>query len=172
MPRKTHNDRLDIPPLELECMKQLWILGAATVHQVRAELLPTRPLAYTTVMTLMDRLARKGLAEREKRGRAYLYRPLLAEQSARDFALDRLTRNFFRGSRDALREYLGGDSRGEPSTLAALSASHALPVTASVQAPPTSTGVRKRPPTARSTPAEVATARRAPSDDSIDPALL
>ncbi|HEV2178301.1 MAG TPA: BlaI/MecI/CopY family transcriptional regulator [Terriglobia bacterium] len=156
MPRKTHNHRLDIPPLELECMKQLWTLGSATVHQVRAELLPTRPLAYTTVMTLMDRLARKGLAEREKRGRAYLYRPVLAEQSARDFALDRLTRNFFRGSRDSLREYLAGNGGGEPSAMP--------PSSTDAAAEPTATAPRRAKPAPR--------ARPSPAEDTIDPSLL
>jgi BlaI family transcriptional regulator, penicillinase repressor len=106
MARKTRNHRLDLPPLELDCMRALWALGQATVHEVRARLFPERPLAYTTVMTVMDHLRGKGLVEREKRGRPYVYRPLVTEDAVREHALDRLTRNFFVSSRDQLRNYL------------------------------------------------------------------
>ena len=87
-------------------MRALWALGQATVHEVRARLFPERPLAYTTVLTVMDHLRGKGLVEREKRGRPYLYRPLVTEEAVREHALDRLTRNFFVSSRDQLRNYL------------------------------------------------------------------
>jgi predicted transcriptional regulator len=113
MPRKTHNHQLDVPPLELDCMRMLWALGQATVHEIRARLLPERPLAYTTVMTVMDHLTQKGMAGREKRGRAFVYRPLVSEQAVRERAIDRLTRNFFLNSRDRLRSYLGGEARAD-----------------------------------------------------------
>ena len=106
MARKTHNHRLDLPALELDCMRVLWALGEGTVHAIRARLLPDRALAYTTVLTVMDHLARKGLVGREKRGRAFVYRPLVTEHEVREHALDRLARNFFVSSRDRLRSYL------------------------------------------------------------------
>jgi BlaI family transcriptional regulator, penicillinase repressor len=106
MPRKTHNHRLDLPPLELDCMRALWGLGQATVHDVRARLLPERSLAYTTVMTVMDHLRGKGMVERARNGRCYLYRPLVTEEVVREHALDRLARNFFVNSRDKLMNYL------------------------------------------------------------------
>ena len=43
-----------------------------------------RPRAYTTIMTIMDRLARKGVVERRKVSRAYVYRPNLSAEQARD----------------------------------------------------------------------------------------
>lgn len=110
MPRKSHNNRLDVPPLELDCMRVLWALGQATVHEIRASLFPDRPLAYTTVMTVMDHLARKGMASREKRARAFVYRALVSEKAVCERAIDRLTRNFFLGSRDRLRSYLGPET--------------------------------------------------------------
>ncbi len=106
MARKTRNHRLNLPPLELRCMKALWALGAGTVHEIRSQLLSERALAYTTVLTLMDRLARKGIVEREKHGRAHLYRPLVAEERILEQALARLLGDFFRGSREELRHYL------------------------------------------------------------------
>ncbi len=87
-------------------MKALWDLGRGTVHEIRARLFPKRPLAYTTVMTVMDRLARKGIVGREKRGRAHLYRPSIGEDPIRERAIARLVENFFQGSRERLGQYL------------------------------------------------------------------
>jgi predicted transcriptional regulator len=62
------------PPLhelESEIMEQVWDLGEATVHAVRDALnaRSEKHRAYTTVMTVMERLATKGLLRRERRGR-------------------------------------------------------------------------------------------------------
>ena len=100
------NSGLHLPPLELECLQALWALGQGTVQQLHAHLLPSRPLAYTTVMTVMDRLTRKGMVGREKCGRAHLYRPQVAEEGLRQDALNRLLKDFFGGSREELLGYL------------------------------------------------------------------
>ena len=61
--------------LERAVMDVLWDRGApATVREV-ADALAARELAYTTVMTVLDRLAGKGMVERERAGRAWSYRP-------------------------------------------------------------------------------------------------
>lgn len=55
-------------------MDQLWrTAGTQSVREVHAALGRDRDLAYTTVMTVLDRLAKKGLVERERDGRAYRY---------------------------------------------------------------------------------------------------
>ncbi len=106
MARKSRNHHFDLPPLELRCLAALWDAGQATVHEIRAQLLPSRPLAYTTVMTVMDRLARKGVVEREKRGRAHLYRPAVTREAISEHALQQMVENFFRGSYDELIRHL------------------------------------------------------------------
>ncbi len=111
MARKSHHHRFDLPSLELACMKALWALGTGTVHEIRARLLAERSLAYTTVLTLMDRLTRKGVVTRQKRGRAHVYRPLVSEEQVRHQALDRLVGHFFQGSRLRLRQYLEAGGR-------------------------------------------------------------
>jgi predicted transcriptional regulator len=93
---------LDLAPLELDCMNTLWPIGEATVRQIREGLAPRRARAYTTIMTIMDRLARKGVVERKKTGRAYVYRPRLSAQEARTHALAQVLDNFFGGSKEAL----------------------------------------------------------------------
>lgn len=137
-------------------MKALWALGEATVEDIRARLLPARPLAYTTVLTVMDRLARKGVAQRRKRGRAHLYSSAVAGESVREHALDRLVENFFDGSREQLRDHLAGASaRGFKPP-----AHEAKPV------PRAESGAEAK-------PQRVAKPQRAaPVAESIDPALL
>ncbi len=97
---------LGLAPLELECMNMLWPMGQATVREIRDRLTPRRARAYTTIMTIMDRLARKGVVERRKAGRAYLYRPKLAAADARSQAVAQIVENFFGGSTAALLEHL------------------------------------------------------------------
>jgi len=98
-------------------MKALWALEKATVHEIRAQLLPERPLAYTTVMTVMGRLVRKGVAEREKHGRSHLYRPLVSEDSVRQHVLNQFVETFFRGSRDELRRHLENGTKAARQTV-------------------------------------------------------
>ena len=47
-------------------MNTLWPIGEATVREIRDLLAARRPRAYTTIMTIMDRLARKGVVERAR----------------------------------------------------------------------------------------------------------
>jgi predicted transcriptional regulator len=100
---------LDLAPLELDCMNTLWPVGEATVREIRDGLAPRRARAYTTIMTIMDRLARKGIVERRKSGRAYVYRPKLTAEEARGQALGQVLEKFFGGSKQALLEQLGND---------------------------------------------------------------
>jgi predicted transcriptional regulator len=59
--------------LELTVLRILWDRGESNVHDVAARL--ERPLAYTTVMTTLDRLFKKGLLARRKGDRAFFYSP-------------------------------------------------------------------------------------------------
>jgi predicted transcriptional regulator len=95
----------ELPPrLELECLKALWGLGEANVRDVQTSL--ARSLAYTTVMTVLDRLARRGCVERRKVGRGFVYSAVLTRDSVRRVALDDLIHCFFDGSEESLRHYL------------------------------------------------------------------
>src|ERR1700676_1412087 len=98
---------LDLAPLELDCMKTLWPMGEGTVREIRDHLAERLPRAYTTIMTIMDRLARKGVVERRKVNRAYVYRPNLSSEQARAQALGQVLHDFFGGSKEALVAQLG-----------------------------------------------------------------
>jgi len=89
--------------LELDCMKVLWKYPGSSVAQVRAGL--QRPLAYTTVMTVLDRMSAKGLVARRKNGRAYLYTAALDQETARRSAVSRLAARFFDNDLSALVRY-------------------------------------------------------------------
>ena len=67
--------------LEADVMEAIWALGRATVHDVHERLAAAdRDVAYTTVMTVMSRLADKGLLERRTEGAAYVYVPAASKE--------------------------------------------------------------------------------------------
>jgi BlaI family transcriptional regulator, penicillinase repressor len=101
---------LDLAPLELDCMNALWPSGEATVRQIQEALRPTRPRAYTTIMTILDRLAQKGIVQRRKSGRAWVYRASLSADQARAHAVSQVVEGFFGGSAGALATHLTGPS--------------------------------------------------------------
>lgn len=95
-------------------MNALWRLGQATVRDIHAALGTTRPRAYTTIMTILDRLAQKGVVERQKSGRAWLYKAHLSADQARTHAVARLVEGFFQGSTEALASHLSSLSSAAP----------------------------------------------------------
>ncbi|HLK01567.1 MAG TPA: BlaI/MecI/CopY family transcriptional regulator [Streptosporangiaceae bacterium] len=112
--------------LERAIMDVLWETeGPLTVREVSARL-PERNLAHTTVMTVLDRLAKKGFARRQRDGRAWRYCPAatreayvaelmltaLDQTGDRSAALARFARSVSGPEAEALRdalEKLGGD---------------------------------------------------------------
>jgi predicted transcriptional regulator len=65
--------------LQLQVMSAVWRLGGGTVEQVRQELPGRYRGAYTTVQTVLNRLAERELLSRRKVGNAIEYRPRLSE---------------------------------------------------------------------------------------------
>src|SRR5258708_11200085 len=70
--------RNPLGPLENTVMEILWMCGDCKVHDVIERL--ERPLAYTTVMTTLDRLFKKALLDRRKDERAFIYSPRLSRK--------------------------------------------------------------------------------------------
>jgi len=69
--RPADDDLHGLGSLELRALRAVWRLGQARVREVREALEHT--VAYTTVMTVMDRLYKKGMLDRQRAGRAYVY---------------------------------------------------------------------------------------------------
>jgi BlaI family transcriptional regulator, penicillinase repressor len=64
-----------LTPQELAIMKVVWKLTSATVREVHRELNAARPVAYTTVLTMMRILEQKGYVKKSRVDRAFVYRP-------------------------------------------------------------------------------------------------
>lgn len=82
---------------EREVLEVLWIKGSATVQQVAKGL--TTALAYTTVMTTLDRLYKKGFLQRSKRDRAFVYKPAISKNDMERGLASEMLHRFFSGSR-------------------------------------------------------------------------
>jgi predicted transcriptional regulator len=67
--------------LEAQVMRRIWVRGQpVTVRDIVGDLRLERPVAYTTVMTVMDNLRKKGWLRRKPDGRAYRYEPLISDE--------------------------------------------------------------------------------------------
>jgi BlaI family penicillinase repressor len=86
--------------LELELMQVIWRLGRSTVAAVQAEL--SRPLAYTTVQTMLNILERKGKLRRELQGRAYVYSARVSKAKAVNNGVRDFINRMFGGSSEEL----------------------------------------------------------------------
>lgn len=62
-------------PLEIEVMKVIWSIKEGTVQNVLSEINTQNNYAYTTIMTIMNRLYKKGILTRSKLGKGYVYMP-------------------------------------------------------------------------------------------------
>ena len=100
-----------LTPQELAIMKVVWRLDKATVRDVYEAVREKRPVAYTTVMTMMKILEDKGFLKKTQVERAHVYRPTRPRQQVvgamvRDF-VDRV----FDGATDALVLHLAKNGR-------------------------------------------------------------
>ncbi|HLK62372.1 MAG TPA: BlaI/MecI/CopY family transcriptional regulator [Bryobacteraceae bacterium] len=95
-----------LPPLELLCLNALWSLQEGNVREVRQIVGQARPLAYTTIMTVLDRLVKKGKITRRKAGRAFIYSPQASRDTMRRAAIRELLDGFFDGSEEQLMAFL------------------------------------------------------------------
>ena len=94
------------PPLEMACLGVLWTMREGTVKDVAVALAPRQAFAYTTVMTLLERLVKRGHLTRRKSGRSFVYAPAQDPAELREIAINELARDYFGGSRKSLREWL------------------------------------------------------------------
>jgi predicted transcriptional regulator len=94
------------PPLEMTCLNALWEIHEGNVEDVRKVVSQNRPLAYTTVLTLLDRLARRGAVARRKEGRGFRYQPVVARDKLRRLALRQFLEYHFDGSEAKLKIFL------------------------------------------------------------------
>jgi BlaI family transcriptional regulator, penicillinase repressor len=105
-------------PAELRVMKALWAVGSGSVAEVRAELQSRgNDLAYTTVMTLLGRLAAKNAVQVDKAREPFLYRPAFRRESVLAERLREFVRDVFDGQADSLVMRLVEDESLTPEQL-------------------------------------------------------
>ncbi len=93
MKRSTH-----LTPGEFELLEILWSLGEASVKNVWAKVDPGRGLAYTTVMTVLEKMYRKGFLSQRKQGKAYIYSPIFDRDQALQGVMTHVCEAYFGGS--------------------------------------------------------------------------
>ena len=106
MPPKKSNT---LTEAELRLMKILWRRGDSAVNDLVAAMPDGESLAYNSVLTTIRILEQKGYVEHRQEGRAFVYRPCVAEQEASRSEMRHLMGRFFGNSREQLLLSLLGD---------------------------------------------------------------
>lgn len=106
---KKELDEIILTPHELEIMKVVWDMGAASVKNVHAVLSIRKRIAYTTILTIMGILESKGVLIHTKSGRAYIYRPVLSRRQAMHNQVADVVERFFDGNPQMLIESVQQD---------------------------------------------------------------
>ena len=92
-------------------MKVVWRLAQATVRDVYEDLLTRRRIAYTSVMTMMNVLERKGHLRKTQQDRAYLYVPTAPQKRVLSAMVGEFVDRVFNGSTKPLLQHLVEDER-------------------------------------------------------------
>lgn len=108
--------------LELDIMHVVWERERVTVRDVLGVLAQKRPLAYTTVMTVMSRLADKGLLIVNKQGKTYHYRPAYSREAFEAQAVSQVVQSLISdfGGAIAINQFVEQISAVDPEQLARL----------------------------------------------------
>ena len=103
--------RATLAPQELEIMKVVWARRAATVRDVYEDLRARRRVAYTTVMTMMNILERKGHLKKRAEGRSFVYQPARPKRQVVGAMVREFLDRVFGGSAEPLLVQLVQDRR-------------------------------------------------------------
>ena len=114
MPPKRSNT---LTEAELRLMKLFWQRGESAVADLLQALPDDLPLAYTTVLTTVRILEKKGYVTHRQEGRAFLYSPCIAEHEASRSEVRHMLQRFFGNSRERLLLSLLGDAEVTPEEL-------------------------------------------------------
>jgi BlaI family penicillinase repressor len=85
----------ELGQLQIELLKLLWKRGKATVQDLLDEWPHPRPPAYVTILTVLRRLEKRGFLAHDMQGRAFVYRPLVAEHEVKGDLLGDLVKRLF-----------------------------------------------------------------------------
>ncbi|MEM8484780.1 MAG: BlaI/MecI/CopY family transcriptional regulator [Bacteroidota bacterium] len=105
---------------ELELLQLVWETGPATVSEIHDRILPTRKIAYTTVMSALRKLADKGYLQFKQEGNAYVYSTARPPQEVKHNLLSSILKKVFLGSPVELVESLVKHESLSPAELDAI----------------------------------------------------
>src|SRR5581483_3462822 len=103
--------------VELEILKVIWKRGHATVREVFSDLQEQRKIAYTTVLTMMGVLERKGHVTKKPGERAYVYSPAKPQNQVVNGMVQEFVDRVFNGSAKPLLVHLMEDRGIRPEEL-------------------------------------------------------
>lgn len=108
---------ITLTPAELRLMKVLWTRGESSVADMVAATSDETPLAYTSVLTTIRILEKKGYVTHRADGRAFLYSACVGEHEASRSEVRHILQRFFGNSRERLLLSLLGDEEITPDEL-------------------------------------------------------
>lgn len=106
--------------LQREILETVWRLQEATVHQVRDELNKSRDLAYTTVLTAMQRLEKANLLQHQRKGKSHVYSATNTREKAGMRSVHQLISSVFGGNTLLMLQHLMADDSLSDEELTAL----------------------------------------------------
>ncbi len=96
----------DLGDLQAAVMEAVWKLREATVEQVRSKIRRAKPPAYTTVLTVMQKLEKAGWLEHRREGRAYVYNATRTRSEQGSLSLQRFVKRVFGGDAKRMLQHL------------------------------------------------------------------
>lgn len=96
----------DLGQLQRAVLETIWELGEANVHQIRERLAKRKQLAYTTVLSAMQKLEKAGWLAHRAEGKSYVYTPTQTRDQAGAGSIRRLINSIFTGDAVAMFQHL------------------------------------------------------------------
>jgi len=96
----------DLGELQRAVLEAVWELGEANVHQVRERLARRKQLAYTTVLSAMQKLEKAGWLEHRAEGKSYVYLPKRSREEAGAGSVRQFLKRVFDGDAVAMFQHL------------------------------------------------------------------
>jgi len=101
----------DLGQLQRAVIEVVWELGEASVHQVREQLCRHRKLAYTTVLSVMQKLEKAGWLRHRTEGKSYIYLPTLTREQAGASSVRKFMERMFDGDALLMFQHLMRESK-------------------------------------------------------------
>jgi predicted transcriptional regulator len=108
--------------LQRSVLEAIWDLGEATVHEVRDRLAKKKPLAYTTILSTMQKLEKAGWLKHRADGRMHVFCATRSREETGAGAMKRLVSRAFKGDPLLMFQHLLDDEKLTPEVLSEMRA--------------------------------------------------